>query len=75
MTRRFWRQFELFKQELEQNIFFFSVLVTAFKDTILAECADLIKDNETEKLLQMYKVPYLPNVLKEILRWTIFLTY
>ena len=65
MTRRFWRQFELFKQELEQNIFFFSVLVTAFKDTILAECADLIKDNETEKLLQMYKVPYLLNVLKD----------
>jgi len=33
-----------------------SVLVTAFKDTILAECADLIKDNQTDKLLQMYKL-------------------
>jgi cullin-5 len=32
-----------------------SVLVTAFKDTILAECADMIKNNETAKLLQMYK--------------------
>ena len=39
----------------------FSVLVTAFKDTILAECADLIKDNETDKLLQMYKVGNLFN--------------
>ena len=26
-----------------------------FKDTILAECADMIRNNETVKLLQMYK--------------------
>jgi len=33
-----------------------SVLVTAFKDTILAECAEMIKQNETEKLLLMFKL-------------------
>jgi len=33
-----------------------SVLVTAFKDTILAECAAMIRSNETAKLLQMYKL-------------------
>jgi len=35
--------------------FYCSVLVTAFKETILAECADMIRSNETTKLLQMYK--------------------
>merc|ERR1719153_700505 len=33
-----------------------SVLVTAFKDTILAECAEMIKQNETEKLQLMFKL-------------------
>ena len=32
------------------------MLVTAFKDTILAECAGMIRNNETAKLLQMYKL-------------------
>ena len=33
-----------------------SVLVTSFKDTILAECAGMIKLNETEKLQMMFKL-------------------
>merc|ERR1719422_2263793 len=33
-----------------------SVLVTAFKDTILAECAEMIKQDETEKLQMMFKL-------------------
>ena len=33
-----------------------NVLVTSFKDTILAECAGMIRNNETAKLLQMYKL-------------------
>ena len=41
--------------DLDLDPIYFSVLVTAFKDTILAECAGMIKSNETAKLLQMYK--------------------
>lgn len=33
-----------------------SVLVTAFKDTILAECSGMIRANETEKLQLMFKL-------------------
>lgn len=33
-----------------------NVLVTAFKETILAECAVMIKNNETEKLQLMFKL-------------------
>lgn len=33
-----------------------SVLVTSFKDTILAECAGMIRLNETEKLQMMFKL-------------------
>ena len=33
-----------------------SVLVTSFKETILAECAGMIKLNETEKLQMMFKL-------------------
>ena len=32
------------------------VLVTAFKDTILAECAEMIRQNETERLQLMFKL-------------------
>jgi cullin-5 len=32
------------------------VLVTTFKDTILAECPGMIKNNETEKLQLMFKL-------------------
>ncbi|KAI8791819.1 cullin-5 [Biomphalaria glabrata] len=32
------------------------VLVTSFKDTILAECANMIKQNETEKLRLMFSL-------------------
>lgn len=33
-----------------------AVLVTAFKDTILAECAEMIRQNETERLQLMFKL-------------------
>ena len=33
-----------------------NVLVTSFKDTILAECAGMIRLNETEKLHMMFKL-------------------
>lgn len=33
-----------------------SVLVTIFKETILTECAGMIRSNETEKLLLMFKL-------------------
>ncbi|XP_022241285.1 cullin-5-like isoform X2 [Limulus polyphemus] len=33
-----------------------NVLVTAFKETILAECQSMIKNNETEKLQLMFKL-------------------
>ena len=32
------------------------VLVTSHKETILAECADMIRSNETEKLQLMFKL-------------------
>ena len=32
------------------------MLVTAHKETILAECADYIKNNETQKLQLMFKL-------------------
>ena len=33
-----------------------SVLVTSHKETILSECADMIRANETEKLQLMFKL-------------------
>ena len=33
-----------------------AVLVTSFKDTILAECAGMIRQNETERLQLMFKL-------------------
>lgn len=35
---------------------FSQVLVTSQKETILSECADMIRNNETEKLQLMFKL-------------------
>ncbi|CAG0886196.1 unnamed protein product [Cyprideis torosa] len=45
-----------------------SVLVTSFKDSILAECDEMIKQNDTEKLRQMFQLmDRVPNGIEPML--------